>query len=146
MKSLKKFDYYIEKNIIRKCNIDIKRAKSLRMESENSYLTLIDYFKCSGIGPRSSNMIIKMGYDVVMELIRARMLFDGFVSSGYGAHEAEVSYLREIGFLESDVLFVNGLRYFRNGIVYYGKVLDENYAMKVLDFVKRIREDLSEDD
>jgi len=69
-----------------------------------------------------------------MELIRAKMLIDGFKSSGYNAHEAEVSYLRNLGFPETDVRFANELRYIRNQIKYYGKITDSEYARKVLEF------------
>ena len=146
MRALKNFEYYIEKGIIKKCSVDIERARSLRLESENTYCSLLEYIDCVGIGSRNSNMIIKMSYDAIMELIRAQMLFEGFVSSGHGAHEAEVSYVRKFGFSESDVLFVNRMRYFRNGIMYYGKVFDKEYAVKVLDFVERIKRGLREDD
>jgi hypothetical protein len=52
-----------------------------------------------------------------MELIRARLLLDGHNSSGLFAHEADVSFL-------------NDIRYFRNSVTYYGKILDTEYAKK----------------
>ena len=70
-----------------------------------------------------------------MEMVRAKMLVDGFSASGQGAHEAEVSYLREIGFSENSVQFANQLRYLRNGMLYYGKILDKEYAEKVMRFI-----------
>ena len=73
-----------------------------------------------------------------MELIRAKMLLKGYNTSGLGAHEAEVSYLRVLGFNENDVQFADRLRYFRNGMLYYGTILDEEYAKKVLEFTKKI--------
>ena len=136
---LKDFDYYIKKGIVRKRSADIERAESLRCESENICLSLIEYVENIGINPKNSNLIIRMAYDAIMELIRAQMLFDGFVSSGHGAHEAEVSYLRRFDFLESDVQFMDKLRYFRNGIIYYGKVFDKEYAEKVLEFLNKIK-------
>jgi len=73
-----------------------------------------------------------------MELIRAKMFADGFSTTGKGAHEAEVSYLAKIGFKTNDVEFANELRYFRNGIMYYGKKFDKIYATKVMKFLKII--------
>ncbi|MEK6922178.1 MAG: hypothetical protein AABX08_00060 [Nanoarchaeota archaeon] len=73
-----------------------------------------------------------------MELIRAKMLLGGYNATGQGAHEAEVSYLRALGFNENEVQFLDQLRYFRNGILYYGTILDEEYANKVIEFTKRI--------
>jgi len=73
-----------------------------------------------------------------MELIRAKMLKEGFNSLGKVAHEAEVSYLRKIGFNDKDVEFSDQLRYFRNGITYYGKIFDEEYAQKVFNYLRKI--------
>ena len=73
-----------------------------------------------------------------MELARAKMLLEGYNSSGFGAHEAEVSYMRILGFNENDVQFANQLRFFRNGMIYYGTILDTEYAEKVIEFTKRI--------
>ena len=71
-----------------------------------------------------------------MELIRAKMLLEGYNASGFGAHEAEVSYLRVLGFNENDVQFADQLRFFRNGMLYYGTILDKEYAEKVVAFTK----------
>ena len=84
-----------------------------------------------------SHFIVDSSYDILIELIRAKLLKDGYKSSGEGAHEAEVSYLRKLGFEEKDVLFMNDLRYFRNGILYYGKSFDSDYADKALEFLKK---------
>lgn len=74
-----------------------------------------------------------------MELIRARMLREGFNSVGKGAHEAEVVYLRKLGFKSSEVEFADQLRYYRNGIIYYGKTFDEEYAEKVIRFLEKVK-------
>jgi len=66
----------------------------------------------------------------------------GYSASGQGAHEAEVSYLRELGFSEKDVQFADQLRYFRNGILYYGTSIDKEYADKVLEFTKTVHSKL----
>ncbi len=79
-----------------------------------------------------------------MELVRAKMLLAGYNSSGQGAHEAEVSYLRELKFSENEIEFANQLRYFRNGITYYGKVFGKEYALKVIDFLDKIYPKLTE--
>ncbi|MBI5391667.1 hypothetical protein HZB00_01565 [Candidatus Woesearchaeota archaeon] len=77
-----------------------------------------------------------------MEVIRAKMLLDGYNASGFGAHEAEVSYMRILGFKENEVQFADQLRYFRNGMLYYGTILDKGYAEKVIEFTKRTYEKL----
>jgi len=64
------------------------------------------------------------------------MLLDGYNSSGFGAHEAEVSYMRILGFRENEVQFIDQMRFFRNGMLYYGTILDKEYAEKVVKFTK----------
>ena len=53
-------------------------------------------------------------------------------------HEAEVSYLRVLGFGENDVQFADQMRFFRNGMLYYGNLLDKEYTGKVVEFTRRI--------
>lgn len=91
-----------------------------------------------GVNELNAHEIIEYGYDILVYLIRAKLYEDGFSSTGEGSHEAEVSYLRNLGFSENEVTFMNNLRYFRNGIKYYGKVLDSDYAKKVLTFLNKI--------
>ena len=86
----------------------------------------------------TANILIKVCYDILMELIRAKMLLEGYNASGFGAHEAEVSYMRTLDFNEKDVQFADQLRFFRNGILYYGTILDQVYAEKVIAFTKKI--------
>lgn len=139
MKSPRKFREYIEDKIVKKQSPDSSRSKSLIKESENSYEYLMEIKEKIGITDKNANNIIKDSYDIIMEIIRAKMLENGFNSSGKGAHEAEVAYLRELGFSETKVLFCNQLRYFRNGMLYYGKSFDKEYAEKVLNFLEEIR-------
>lgn len=137
MKSVKMFSEYLKEGIVTKRMPDMTRARSLMKESEKSYNFLKTVVEKVRVDDANSNNIIKNAYDVVMELIRARMIADGFSSSGKGAHEAEVAYLRETGFSETEVQFANQLRYFRNGILYYGKSFDTEYAEKVLEFLNK---------
>src|SRR3989338_4528972 len=138
MKPLKSFEDYIKEGIAKKQSADKLRARSLIIESETSYKLLLSFVKAIGLNDDSANHVIKNAYDIIMELIRAKMLSDGFSTTGKGAHEAEVSYMAETGVSSRDVDFANDLRYFRNGIVYYGKKFDKAYAEKVLEFLKRM--------
>lgn len=138
MKPLRTFDEYIKEGTAKKQSPDRMRARSLIAESEDSYRILLSFVKKMGLDDSSANHVIKNAYDIIMELIRAKMLSDGFSTTGKGAHEAEVSYLAGIGFSSKDMDFANDLRYFRNGIMYYGKKFDEAYAHKVLEFLKRV--------
>lgn len=137
MTPMKNFDEFVKDGIVKKQHADLSRAKFLVKESEKSYLFLIGIIKNIGVNNDNANSIIKISYDIIMELIRAEMLLHGFNATGQGAHESEVAYLREIGFSENDIQFANQLRYFRNRIMYYGKILDMEYATKVVEFLNK---------
>jgi hypothetical protein len=138
MRSLRLFEEYLEIGIVKKQKPDNSRAKSLIEESKSSYIILKNIVSMIKDIDKSSNYIIKNAYDIIMELIRAIMLKDGYNASGFGAHEAEVAYLRVLKFRENEIQFVNQLRYFRNGILYYGKEFDKEYADKVMIFLNKI--------
>ena len=91
---------------------------------------------------RNANTYVKTCYDLLMEAVRARMLLAGYNASGIGAHEAEVAYLRILGFNERAVQFANQLRFFRNGMLYYGTIIDREYAEKVIAFTKKMYTEL----
>ena len=82
------------------------------------------------------NFIADSCYDILIELIVAKMLIDGYNSGS--SHEAEVSYLRVLNFSEADIRFMDDLRYYRNGTKYYGTMLSKEYSRKVLEFMKRL--------
>lgn len=136
MRGVKQFEEFIDKNTVKKQSPDKSRADFLIKESEKSFRALEKRIDVIGINNDNANSIVKDCYDIIMELIRAKLLFQGFNASGKGAHAAEVSYLRKLGFSEKDVQFVDQLRYFRNGMIYYGKILDREYAEKVVEFTK----------
>lgn len=138
MKLPKEFEYYISKGMIRKSTPDKARAGFLLKESDVSFEGLKERVKIIGINDKNANSIIKDCYDILMEIIRAKLLLVGYSSSGSYSHEAEISYLKKLGFPDNEVSFLNELRYFRNSVTYYGKILDKEYAEKVFDFLNRI--------
>lgn len=138
MRPIKSFDEFLKEGVAKKQSPDKSRAKFLVEESTQNYIILLDIVKKMGMTDVDANIFIKLCYDILMEMIRARMLLEGYNATGKGAHEAEVSYLRVIGFGESDVQFIDQLRFFRNGILYYGKIMDKEYGTKVLEFTKKM--------
>ena len=83
------------------------------------------------------NYFIENCYDIIIQLLRSKLILNGYKASGQGAHIAEVSYMKKIGFLDEDMYFMNELRHFRNGIKYYGKRFDKEYANKTIKFMKK---------
>ncbi len=138
MKTIKQFQEFIKDGIVKKQFPNKSRAEFLISESEKSYEFLHKKITTFGINEQTANDLVKSCYDVVMELVRAKMLIEGYNSSGQGAHEAEVSYLRELGFNEKEIQFADQLRFFRNGMLYYGTILDEEYAEKVVKFTDKV--------
>ena len=137
MRAIRPFDYFVKENIVKKQNPDKSRAEFLIKEAESRYANLHEKITKIRLRDDNANDFINSCYDILMELIRANMLLKGYNASGQGAHEAEVSYLRVLGFKETEVQFADQLRYFRNGILYYGTRLDKEYAEKVIAFIKK---------
>jgi len=133
------FKEYLDKGIIKKKNPDLSRAKDLFEEAERKFNSLNVIIEKIGLHDGNANDIIEYCYDIIINFIRSKMLSDGFGSFGQGAHEAEISYLRKLGFSEADVVVANQLRYFRNGIMYYGKRFDSEYAQKIIKFLNKIK-------
>lgn len=135
---LKTFQEFLKEGVARKTTPDKQRSESLIAEAERKNGSLNENVEKIGIKDENANDYVEYCYDIMLFLVRAKLYAAGYSTSGQGAHEAEVSYMRELGFKETDVEFANQLRYFRNGILYYGKRLDAEYAKKVLGFLKRI--------
>jgi hypothetical protein len=131
------FKYYLARDIVRKISPDIPRAEFLIKESFKSFIGLKTRVDKLGIDEFNANSIIKDSQDILLETIRAKMLLEGYNSTGNFAHEAEVSYLYELNFSEKEISFVNELRTARNGINYYGRIYEVEYAEKVYDFLIR---------
>ncbi|MEK6757787.1 MAG: hypothetical protein AABX88_01535 [Nanoarchaeota archaeon] len=133
----REFEHYLKAGVVRKTSQNKPRAEFLINESKISLEGLKERVEIIGINDKNTNSIIKDCYDIIMEVIRAKLLLEGYSSSGNYAHEAEISYLKEMGFPEFDVFFLNELRYFRNSVKYYGKILNKEYAKKVYDYLNK---------
>jgi hypothetical protein len=138
MRAIRLFDEFLRIGIVKKQSQDLSRADFLKIEAEKAYHALKEFLEKVSINSENASNFIKQCYDIIMEIIRAKMLTDGFNSSGQGAHEAEVAYLRRLDFSEPDVQFIDQIRYFRNGTVYYGTPIDAEYAKKVVEFTEKI--------
>ncbi|MEM4398114.1 MAG: hypothetical protein QW757_05845, partial [Candidatus Woesearchaeota archaeon] len=132
--NLKTFEDFIKEGIVKKITPDIERAKNLILESERKQKVMNEMIKNIGIDDSKANDYIEYCYNIIMFLLRAHMLKNGFTSTGIGAHEAEVSFAEKLGFTEKEISLLDQLIYFRNGILYYGKRFDKEYAEKIIKF------------
>lgn len=135
MKPLPQFEHYLQQGIVKKQAPDKSRANNLRVISLQEEIFLKSTIKQFSITDDNAGTIVKNAYDVIMERIRAHMLDNGYHAQGIGGHEAEVAYLRTIGVKETEIQFLDQLRYIRNGIHYYGKPIDAAYAKKVVKYL-----------
>jgi len=134
--TLKRFDEFIKLGIARKQTSNKARALAIIEEAKNKKQYLEMSIKAIPKEKLNANIIVDQCYDIIMELIRAKLYVDGYNAGN--SHEAEVSYLKVLNFLESEVRFMDELRYYRNGTKYYGTILDINYAEHVMAFMKKI--------
>src|SRR3989338_3037739 len=130
---MKSFEEFIKKGVIKRQAVQVSRARDLVQEAERKENSLKEMLKKIGLKNENANDIIEDYYAVLMALIRAKLLLEG-----YSAHEAEVAYLKKLNFSENEAEFMDKLRYFRNGILYYGKIFNTEYAEKVMAFMDRI--------
>jgi hypothetical protein len=135
---MKEFEEYLQEGVVRRISKDVNRARFLLEESEKREDFIKVMVENIKISEENANYFVENCYNVISELIRAKMLMDGYSASGMGSHEAEVSYMRVLNMDNGDIEFMNDLRYFRNGIHYYGKGVDKEYAQKVLNFIKKL--------
>ncbi|MEK6616644.1 MAG: hypothetical protein AABZ32_11150 [Bacteroidota bacterium] len=114
--NLKQFQEYIAMGLAKKQSPNINRASYILAEAK-SKRQFLDVALAS-IAPEemNPNFLVDFCYDLIMELVRAKMLIDGFNAGN--SHEAEVSYMRNLGFQETEVNFMDEVRYYRNGTKY----------------------------
>jgi glutamyl/glutaminyl-tRNA synthetase len=142
MRLIRDFDEFVNEGVVKEQAPDKSRAQFLKQEAETAHNARQEVLDKIGLNNTNANLIVKESYDIIMALVRAHMLKNGFNASGHGAHEAEVAYLRVLGIKETDIEFADQLRYRRNGILYYGKQVDKEYAEKVLTFSEKLRKKL----
>src|SRR3989344_5242833 len=119
------FEDYLHEEIVKVVKKDQQRAYSLISEAERKLSSLNERIEKIGVRDDNANDYVEQCYDILLFLIRAKLFIEGYSCSGQGAHEAEISYMIKLGFDEKEIKFTDKLRYFRNGILYYGKLLDD---------------------
>ena len=139
LKRLERFATYRERGVVRIRSPDPNLARDLAFESERKYASLEECRCVIGIKDSNANDFIESSYDVLLFAIRSHLSARGYSTSGVGAHEAEVSFARELGIEEDDVRFLDELRGYRNRMLYSGVRFDATYAKEVYAFMERVR-------
>lgn len=128
---MKNFEEYLKKGLVKTRKENVARVKSILEEADKR----LKFFNAVPISEESANYIIENMYDVIRELIEAKLLLEGYKSY---SHEATVSYLKKLGFSSSEVEFMDELRDIRNHTKYYGHLVNAEYAKKVSEFVNKV--------
>ena len=139
MKIVRSFEDYCNEGVIRKITPDPHRARSLLASSDRKLRSLRLNLEKVGVTNDNANDHAESCYDILLLLVRAHLYQQGYAGSGQGAHEAEIAYLQTLHFPETEVGFLDQLRYFRNGILYYGTTIDIEYAQTVIAFTNRMQ-------
>lgn len=134
------FESNLKLSVIIKIQPDKSRATYLREDAKKRETHMNKSLAVIELDDTNANYYLELTYDIFMSRLRAKMLEDGFTTSGEGAHEAQISYLEVLKFSQKDIQFMDQLRYFRNGIKYYGKSFSAEYAKKAIEYVKRNKE------
>ena len=132
---MKDFDEFVREGLVRTQRKDVARARSLVEETRNR----TRFLKSIPAAKENASYIVENAYDIIRELIEARLSMDGYKSY---SHEATVAYLKKLGFPGSQALFIDDMRKVRNGIKYYGGGATLDYALTVLKFLETAHEKL----
>ena len=126
-----RFEYYLSKGVVKKCNKNCEKAKSLikkaRKRIEVSQEIKIPSFR------------LEFAYEAIIEAIEALLSVEGYKSY---SHEADISFLRKVGFSEMVVLEVDRLRRKRHRSKYYGLEFSNNDANDAVRLAKKIMDDI----
>lgn len=98
-----KFSFYLEKGFVKKVQRDIKRKDALLNMARKRilYSQKID----------DPNFKLEFLYEALIEYIEGIMSEKGYKSY---SHEADISFLRELGFKESEILKLDEIRKLRH--------------------------------
>lgn len=129
---MRTFKEFLKQGMIKEREKDEARARSLIESAEKRKHVMEKYLP---LNDETAVHVIEESYDVIRELLEAKLSKEGYKSYN---HEAVVAYLAELGFSEEEMLFVDSLREIRNGTKYYGKSVTQEYAAKVKNFLDGI--------
>ena len=129
---MRSFDEFIEIGFIKKRTKDEARARNLIDGAEKRRIVMDKYLP---LNKETTVQIIEECYDIIRELLEAKLSKEGYKSYN---HEAVISYLTKLGFSRDVVDFADKLRENRHGTKYYGKSVSEEYAKMVKEFLDKI--------
>lgn len=132
------FEDFIKKGEVKKKETNKILAEALKKSADKN----IRFVKKLDINDENAEHIVQDCYDIIRELIEAKLSIDGYKSY---SHEATILYLKRFKqFNELELEFIDNLRKLRNNIKYYGKESTAEEAKKTLNFMDKILNKLKE--
>ena len=129
---MKSFEDFLKSGDVREQDKNEILAEALIKSSEKS----VKNIKRTKIDELNSENIVSDIYDIIRELIEAKLSLEGYKSY---SHEATILFLKKFKeFSEQEIEFLDNLRKTRNGIKYYGKEATPKEAEKTLSFMNSI--------
>ncbi|PIN80934.1 hypothetical protein COV16_00140 [Candidatus Woesearchaeota archaeon CG10_big_fil_rev_8_21_14_0_10_34_8] len=129
---IKKFEYYVEKNMVKKGIRDISLAKSLIKKAE----ARLERIKTEEISEAKSALIFEDAYEAVREA--AQSLMQVMQYKPY-SHEAVVAFVKDNKYLdENNSNKFNNYRILRNKSVYLAENISEEKSKEAVEFAKDI--------
>lgn len=129
---MRTFEEFLKQGLIKKKTKDESRADNLIKGADERKKVMEKYLP---LNDETAVKIIEECYDIIRELLEAKLSREGYKSYN---HEAVVSYLTNLGFSKEELIFVDKLREIRHGTKYYGKKVRLDYAQNVKKFLDRI--------
>jgi len=132
---MKEFEFYLQKNLVKRQSKDLHLAKSTALESTERIA-----MAKSILATQKPKYVLENAYDAIREFIDAILYAEGYKSY---SHEASVAYLAKLGFTPTDINAIDRLRKLRNSIKYYGgdaTKLEAEEALKIAqDAISRLK-------
>ena len=129
---MKEFEDFLKSGDVRKQEKNEILAKALIKSSEKSLKNI----RRTKIDELNAESVVSDIYDIIRELIEARLVFEGYKSY---SHEATILFLKKFKeFDEYEIDFLDNLRKIRNSIKYYGKEATEENALNTLKFMDSV--------
>jgi hypothetical protein len=125
------FEYFLEKEEVKKCSPDMELARSLIKDMQDriskSLMLNINTFP---------KFVFENIYDGLRDFCDALLAAAGFKSY---SHQASIAYLSKENFNIAIIEELDQLRYKRNGSKYYGRVILTEDALQIRDFYSKIK-------
>jgi hypothetical protein len=132
------FEDFIKKGDVKKKEANKILAEALKKSAEKN----IRFIKKLDINDENAEHIVQDCYNVVRELIGAKLALDGYKSY---SHEATILYLKKFKQItEPEIAFADNLRKLRNNIKYYGKESTAEEAKKAINLMNKMLNKLKE--